>query len=75
MSSNRPILTDPDIADYLSYLIECAAIQYKNCPAMEDILQETMLAVLLELRKMGSIAYPMAFLSILLMHKYNDWLR
>jgi len=75
MSSDRPILNDPDIADYLSYLIECAAIQHKNCPAMEDILQKTMLAVLLELRKKGSIAYPKAFLSKVLKHKYNDWLR
>ena len=73
MSENRT--GHAELAEYLGDLLDYAAIQYRDCPVLDDIVQETMLAALLEIRKNGQIAYPKAYLAQVLRHKYNDWLR
>ena len=61
--------------EYLAYLYECAMHRYGDCPEIDTIVQESMLAFWKTLQSGEEISHPKGFLSTVLQRKYNDYLR
>ena len=62
-------------AQYLNDLYTTAHIQYGDCPEIDALVQDSIVAFFLQEEKGTAIAHPRAMLSGILRHKYNDWLR
>ncbi len=61
--------------EYLAYLYTTANHKYGDTEDMDVLVQDTMTAFIVKLRRGESIQYPKAFLASTLHHKYNDMLR
>ena len=62
-------------AQYLDYLYTTAHIKYGDCPEIDTLVQESIVAFFVREQKGEPIAHPKAMLEGILRHKYNDWLR
>ena len=62
-------------AQYLEYLYTTAHIKYGDCPEIDSLVQDSIVAFFVRERKNQEINHPKALLDSILHHKYNDWLR
>ena len=68
-------LQEERYAQYLDYLCTTAHIKYGDCPEIDTLVQESIVAFFVREQKGEPIAHPKAMLEGILRHKYNDWLR
>ncbi|MGM9637559.1 MAG: RNA polymerase sigma factor [Eubacteriales bacterium] len=68
-------MTGEQIAQWYDYLNHLAISKYTDCPDLDDLIQETMLAAINSIEKGQTIDFPKAFLKAVLNRKYNQWLR
>ena len=61
--------------EYLLYVSELAARKYGDCPDIDNLIQDSILALLMRKRQGIAVEYPKAFLAAVLQNKYNAWLR
>ncbi len=73
--SDRDTISDKQCADYLQYLYETALKKYGYSQDIEAIIQDSIVAFIVKIRNKTEIRNPKAYLSAILNHKYNDWLR
>ncbi len=64
-----------DFEEYLAYLYETAMHKYADCPEIDNIVQESMLAFFEKCQNDVQIEHPKGYLSTILHRKYNDYLR
>lgn len=62
-------------AQHLDYLYVTAHIKYGDCPEIDTLVQESILAFFLKEQHGEPISHAKAMLDGILHHKYNDWLR
>ena len=62
-------------ARYLDYLYTTAHCKYGDCPDIDTLVQDSIVAFFIHDQKGGEITHPKALLNAILCHKYNDWLR
>ena len=62
-------------AQYLEYLYTTAHIKYGDCPEIDSLVQDSIVAFFVREQKDKEINHPKALLDSILHHKYNDWLR
>ena len=48
---------------------------YSDCPELDVLVQETLMALVVKLHKGEEVEYPQGFLCTVLKNKYNGWLR
>ena len=68
-------LQEERYAHYLDYLYTTAHIKYGDCPEIDTLVQESIVAFFVREQKGEPITHPKAMLEGILHHKYNDWLR
>ena len=68
-------LQEERYAQYLDYLYTTAHIKHGDCPEIDTLVQESIVAFFVREQKGEPIAHPKAMLEGILRHKYNDWLR
>ena len=61
--------------EYLNYLYRLCEKNYNDCPDIDSLVQETLVALLVKLDKGENVEHPKGFLSAVLKNKYNSWLR
>jgi len=61
--------------ELLGYLYETAMHKYGDCPEIDTIVQDSMLAYLENSKKGVNIEHPKGYLSAILQRKYNDYLK
>ena len=61
--------------EYLFYLYGQAEHLYSDCPELDVLVQDTLMALIVKLHKGETVDYPKGFLSTVLKNKYNGWLR
>ncbi|MBE6672389.1 MAG: RNA polymerase sigma factor [Ruminococcaceae bacterium] len=61
--------------ELFSYLYETAMHKYGDCPEIDTIVQDSMLAYLENRKKGVNTEHPKGYLSAVLQRKYNDYLR
>lgn len=61
--------------EYLSYLYSLARRLYHDCSELDALVQETLTALLVKIRKGETVEYPKGFLTTVLKNQYNGWLR
>ena len=62
-------------AQYLDYLYTTAHIKHGDCPEIDALVQDSIVAFFIREQKGEPITHPKAMLEGILRHKYNDWLR
>ncbi|MBO7177388.1 MAG: RNA polymerase sigma factor, partial [Clostridia bacterium] len=62
-------------AQYLEYLYTTAHIKYGDCPEIDSLVQDSIVAFFVREQENQEINHPKALLDSILHHKYNDWLR
>ena len=62
-------------AEHLHYLYTTAHIKYGDCPEIDNLVQDSIVAFFLKEQNGTAIAHPQAMLDRILRNKYNDWLR
>ena len=62
-------------AKHLDYLYTTAHIKYGDCPEIDSLVQDSIVAFFVREQKNEVISHPKALLDSILHHKYNDWLR
>ncbi len=60
---------------YLDYLYEQAEHLYSDCTELDVLVQDSLMALMIKLRKGEKVEYHKGFLSTVLKNKYNSWLR
>ena len=60
---------------YLTYLYEQAEYLYGDCSELDELVQDTLMALMVKLHKGEKVEHPKGFLSAVLKNKYNGWLR
>lgn len=65
---------EEDFEEYLSYLYSISA-KYSDCDIIDDLIQESMLALLLKLDKGERVDNPRAYIATVLKNKHNEYLR
>lgn len=61
--------------EYLLYVSELAARKYGDCPDMDSLIQDSIMALLVR-KKLGiAVEHPKGFLAAVLQNNYNAWLR
>ncbi|MBQ9133170.1 MAG: RNA polymerase sigma factor [Clostridia bacterium] len=61
--------------EYLLYVSELAARKYGDCPDMDSLIQDSIMALLERKRQGVAVQHPKGFLAAVLQNKYNAWLR
>ena len=61
--------------EYFSYLYSLARRLYSDCPDIDTLVQETLMALFVKIRKGETVEYPKGFLATVLKNQYNGWLR
>ena len=61
--------------EYLSYLYSLARRLYPDCLDTDSLVQETLAALIVKIRKGEKVEYPKGFLTAVLKNQYNGWLR
>ena len=61
--------------EYLRYLYRLSEKDYSDCPEIDGLVQDTLAALFLKVRKGETVEHPKGFLSAVLKNKYNAWLR
>ena len=61
--------------EYLLYLTELGAQKYSDCPDIDSLIQDAMMAFIIKKNKGEEIDHPKGFLSAILRNKHNMWLR
>ena len=62
-------------AKYLNDLYTAAHIKYGDCPEIDTLVQDSIVAFFIREQQGEPITHPQAMLDGILRHKYNDWLR
>lgn len=62
-------------ADYLLFLYEIAGRHYADCPEIEALIQDCLVALIVREQRGDNVQNPQGFLSTVLRNKHNDWLR
>ena len=62
-------------AEHLHYLYTTAHIKYGDCPEIDNLVQDSIVAFFLNEQNASPIEHPKAMLERILRNKYNDWLR
>ena len=62
-------------AKHLDYLYTTAHIKYGDCPEIDTLVQDSIVAFFIREQKGEAISHSKAMLDSILRHKYNDWLR
>ncbi len=68
-------LQEERYAHYLDYLYTTAHIKHGDCPEIDTLVQDSIVAFFVREQKGEPITHPKAMLEGILRHKYNDWLR
>ena len=60
---------------YLTYLYKQAEHLYGDCTEPDELVQDTLMVLIIKLQKGEKVEHPKGFLSAVLKNKYNGWLR
>lgn len=68
-------MKEQDLFGYAGYLLSLALKKADNFEQAEDLVSETLMSALVSLRGGRKIENPKSYLSAILNHKFNDFLR
>lgn len=61
--------------EYLAYLYELAEHKYRDCGDIDTLVQDSMMAFVVRIKRGITVEHPKGFLSAVMKNKYNSWLR